>query len=71
MNQSDFQMISERQEQVAATNANDERWKLARGRALACEHQQAHRDREKKRKIENGWVPGEKPVRVFILSNKS
>jgi hypothetical protein len=66
MSQSGFQSIRDRQEEVAANTAADARWKLMRGRTQARERQQAHRDRSKEKKMEAGWIPGEKRVSVFL-----
>lgn len=64
-NQREFQKLRDDFEVKAADIAEGNRQKLARGRMQARERQQAHRDRSKEKKMEAGWVPGEKRVISF------
>jgi hypothetical protein len=66
MNQRHFQKIADNYEKATADAEEDKRRKLARGRTLVRERQQAHRDRSREKKIEAGWVPGKKRVRRFF-----
>lgn len=64
-NQREFQKLRDDFEVKAANIAEGNRRKLARGRMQVRERQQAHRDRSKEKKMEAGWVPGDKWVISF------
>jgi len=68
-NQCEFQKLRDDSEVKAADIAEGNRRKLARGRMQARERQQAHRDRSKEKKMEAGWVPGDKRVMTFYNSS--
>jgi hypothetical protein len=69
MNNHGFQMLRNTQEVKASEAVHDAQRKASHLRAQARDHQQHHRDRSHERKINEGWVPGQKRVSLAFFSH--